>query len=42
MYNEFSIPHLVVEDKKFKELSHRAVRLYIYMAKLKNRYEETE
>ena len=42
MYNEFSIPHLVVEDKKFKELSHRAVRLYIYMAKLKNRYEDNE
>jgi len=42
MHNEFSIPHTVFEDKRFKELSHRSIVLYCYLAKLKNRYQDNE
>ena len=38
MYNEFSVPHEVFEDPKFKKLSSNAYRLYCVLCKLKNRY----
>ena len=38
MHNEFPVPHEIFENSEFKKLSHRAVRLYCYLAKLKNRY----
>ena len=42
LWNEFGVPHEVFEDADFKKLSHRAIRLYCYLAKLRNRYANEE
>lgn len=42
MFNEFSLPHDVFEDKKFKSLKPCSRIFYCYLAKLKNRYSDNE
>lgn len=39
MYNEFTVPHEVLEDPKFKRLKPSSRILYCVLCKLKNRYE---
>lgn len=42
MRNEFSIPHEIFEDYKFKKLPESAKILYIILCKLKNRYADAD
>lgn len=42
MYNEFSVPHEVLEDPKFKKLSSSAKVLYMNFCRLKNRYADKD
>ena len=38
MYNEFTLPHEVLEDPKFNKLKISSKALYMYLGKLQNRY----
>lgn len=42
MHNEFSLPHQVFEDTNFKNLKISSKFLYCYLAKLKNRFGNTD
>ena len=42
MFNEFQVPHEVLEDARFKELKISSKVLYMYLCKLKNRYVDSE
>lgn len=42
MYNEFGVPHEVLESRKFRDLQPRAKVLYMTLCKHRNRYGNTD
>ena len=40
LFNEFGVPHEILEDSKFKKISASTQVLYIHLCKLRNRYSE--